>query len=336
LKVILKEHLLASKTVNKFYAAAWGIILLTTDTSATPLANKQLTEDVKGALQTLKTVKSSLLNYQAIAAEHRLYAHLFASPENQYFRSLDKTAEKEETSSFGLKEDLDDPTRNKQSVTTLIEAFCDPQNVESIAKKRNTYLITLDNPKPGQYFGTGYTFDFYKKQWYQGPYNQVQVKLEENGFHSFYPILDKNQLREVTKPQKTEKNWLKNEKNQILREQLSQKERTENANAAYYERKQREEENKKLKNREELSKFLKQEEERKKSQQKKSESFSSKASQTTEAVKEILEEAVQVKSNDPSTCCQKLTACIKRALALISSPFRQTEYQPIPQNYNND
>ncbi|OJU73328.1 MAG: hypothetical protein BGO07_04215 [Alphaproteobacteria bacterium 40-19] len=215
----MKEHLLALKTVNKFYAAAWGIILLTADAQATSLANKQWTEDVKGALETLKKVKNSLLNYQEISVKHRLYAHLFASPENNLFRGSGKTEEKEITSSFGLKENLDDPTRNKQSITTLIEKFCDPQNVESIqVNGRNNYLITLDNPKPGQYFGTGYTFDFYKKQWYQGPYNQVQVKLQENGYHSFYPILDEKQLRETTNPQKTTRSVPKEAKTEYQRQ----------------------------------------------------------------------------------------------------------------------
>lgn len=208
-KLIVKEHLLSSKTVNKFYAAAWGIILLTADTSATPLANKQLTEDVKGALETLKKVKNSLLNFQAIAQDHRSYAHLFASPKNQYFRSLDKTEKKEETSSFGLQDS--DPGQNNKRISDLIKAFCDPKNVESIQNNgRNRYIIKTDNPKPGQNFRIEYAFQ--NKKWYKGPYDQVQVKLQENGYHSFHPILDENQKSEVIKAQKPTRSMSKEAK----------------------------------------------------------------------------------------------------------------------------
>ena len=61
------------------------------------------------------------------------------------------------------------------------------------------YIITLDNPKPGQNLGTWYIFDSNKNQCYEDPYNQVQIKLNNNSYHSFYPILDEKQWHEVMK-----------------------------------------------------------------------------------------------------------------------------------------
>lgn len=56
------------------------------------------------------------------------------------------------------------------------------------------------------------------KKWYQSPYDKVQFKLQENGHHSFYPILDEKQWHEVSSPKKTTRSMSKKPKTEYPRQ----------------------------------------------------------------------------------------------------------------------
>ena len=292
------------------YLAAW-------DANATPLSQKVNDLVYKKQKQYLQQIRKKLLEVCGVngsAVTGRLREHFLGEIITQ----------NPQTSSFKLK--------NQEAIPDFLKNLLSEENVTSVEKvKQNEdkYTITLERPIACWSFEGG--------GWTEYQTNKLKVKNLDGNSPSLFPLCgnrkkEEKPSQEEIERRKTEKIKKTNEENQMLLKKLEQEQREQRANSKAHEKKALQKNSSKPK----IETVQKNDINNSNPQNKKKNTNSSNPNTVEKILEKGLEEVGKNSSENTSvTCCQKLINCIKSALALISSPLRQTEYQPISDREND-